>query len=749
VSEAFLAPLVARRDGELVLVVGNLTIDDVVLPTGVTRMARLGGNSVHAATAVITAGAKAALIARRGDDFPRDALTALAEAGVDLGSLVEIAGPTVRNWVIYEEDGSRRWLYRTPADRREQVAPQPGDLSGDLLERAAVVHVAAMPLGDGGRIVAQVRRLAPGAVITLDTHETWGADVADRVLDLAREVDLFVPSQEELAVLAGAADPTAGLGYLTAAGVAVAVVKAGSAGAYLLADCRITHVPAMDVQIADSTGAGDAFCGGLAAGIARGLSVREAFGLGAAVAGTAITGSGSLRLLQSGNDRAAIAAAGRRLAAAATEIRSSPSGPRPGWGAAAAITHAPDATAARADEPRLARADGRAAAQPANTQPANTQPPNAGAGDDPRYDIEVMRREIMTIPDVVSDVLDDAEGRIAALAKRLAARGIRHLWLTGCGDSAFAGQAAELAFLRHSPIAAHPVHALDLARYQVRRLPAGSAVIAASFSGQAGRTIEAAVQAQRAGHHVVALTNAPASDLALASGETLQLDVPTLGFSPGTSSYVAMLCTLLRLAAELGQVGGGGVLTGELSSLPGQVETTLRQTADVAALAARALLHAPWIAFLGAGPNEATARFGAAKQFEGPQQLGVATNLEEWAHEQYFVTSAGDPVVLVNPSGAGHNRGLEILSELRFVGARPVVISDRPPPAPEVAGELLLALAAGVAEELSPVTACLPLALAGFHLARLAGKRSYNFPSEAARDEHYQTIHRATIGEPA
>ena len=360
-----------------------------------------------------------------------------------------------------------------------------------------------------------------------------------------------------------------------------------------------------------------------------------------------------------------------------------------------------------------------------------------------------MRREIMTIPDVVSDVLDDAEGRITALAKRLAARGIRHLWLTGCGDSAFAGQAAELAFLRHSSIAAHPIHALDLARYQVRQLPSGSAVIAASFSGKAGRTIEAAVQAQRAGHHVVALTNAPASDLALASGETLQLDVPTLGFSPGTSSYVAMMCTLLRLAAELAQLGGGSGLAGELSRLPGQVETTLRQTADAADLTARALMPAPWIAFLGGGPNEATARFGAAKLLEGAQLLGVATNLEEWAHEQYFVTSAGDPVVLINPSGAGYDRGLEILSELRFVGARPVVISDRQPPAPQVPGELLLPLAAGVAEELSPVTACLPLALAGFHLARLAGKRSYNFPSEAARDEHYQTIHRATIGEPA
>jgi glucosamine 6-phosphate synthetase-like amidotransferase/phosphosugar isomerase protein len=159
---------------------------------------------------------------------------------------------------------------------------------------------------------------------------------------------------------------------------------------------------------------------------------------------------------------------------------------------------------------------------------------------------------------------------------------------------------------------------------------------------------------------------------------------------------------------------------------------------------AELLLHRPLVTYLGAGPNEATARFGAAKLFEGPQQLAVSTNLEEWAHEEYFVTQPGDPVVLVNPSGAGHDRGLEILSELRFIGARAVVVSDQP-----TDDQLALRLCAGVAEELSPVTAALPLALTGFHLARLAGKRSYNFPSEAARTEHYDTIHRATIGEPA
>jgi glucosamine--fructose-6-phosphate aminotransferase (isomerizing) len=237
--------------------------------------------------------------------------------------------------------------------------------------------------------------------------------------------------------------------------------------------------------------------------------------------------------------------------------------------------------------------------------------------------------------------------------------------------------------------------------------------------------------------------------LGQAVDQVVPLDVTTLGFSPGTSTYVAMLGSLLRLAAEVAELRGqDGALAHALASLPDAAARTLELTGDAAATSARALLAGSWVTFLGAGPNEATARFGAAKLFEGPQRLAVSTNLEEWAHEEYFVTRPGDPVVLVNPVGAGHDRGLEILSELRFVGATPVVVSDDEPDgrAPE---ERWLPLASGVPEELSPVTAALPLSLVGFHLAELVGKRSYNFPSEEARTEHYDTIHRATIGEPA
>jgi glucosamine--fructose-6-phosphate aminotransferase (isomerizing) len=449
------------------------------------------------------------------------------------------------------------------------------------------------------------------------------------------------------------------------------------------------------VDVVDPTGAGDSFCGGFAAGLAFGEDPAAAAWRGCVTAAAAIGAAGSLRLLERGQIARDLLAGGQGAARA-----------RPG-----------------------------------------RVPTTSHDQDD--YGIETMNREIASIPDVIAAQFADAGGHVRELAGWLADRGIEHLYLTGCGDSAFAGLAATLAFRRHSRLRAHPVHALDFARYDVRYLPAASAVLAISYSGQVGRTIEAAKQAAAFGVPVIALTGRPLGEhrgqLAAAADRILPVDVPTLGFSPGTSTYIAMVCTLIELARQTSPAGGADVLRDACEQLAGLAAKTLDWCQDTAADLAARMTSGRFVTFLGAGPNEATARFGAAKLFEASQQIALATNVEEWAHEEYFITRPGDPVVVVAPAGAARDRAWEILSELDFIRADATVVSDVEPPGR--AG--FLRLAAGAPEELSPVLAALPLAQLGFHLARQAGKRSYNFPSEQAKDEHYATIHRATLGEPA
>jgi glucosamine 6-phosphate synthetase-like amidotransferase/phosphosugar isomerase protein len=101
---------------------------------------------------------------------------------------------------------------------------------------------------------------------------------------------------------------------------------------------------------------------------------------------------------------------------------------------------------------------------------------------------------------------------------------------------------------------------------------------------------------------------------------------------------------------------------------------------------------------------------------------------------------------MVAPEGAAFDRAAEILSELRAIGADSVFIGDRRPP---LEPSTFIPIAPGLPEALSPLLTALPLSLLAFHLAQARGQASFEFAGPEAAQEHYDTIHRATVGEPA
>jgi fructoselysine-6-P-deglycase FrlB-like protein/sugar/nucleoside kinase (ribokinase family) len=616
-----------------VIIVGNLTIDDVVLPDGIVRMESIGGNTLYSALGARLWQANVGIVTRRGEDFPHDLTHVFTPLGIATGGVVNIPGPTVRNRVIYEHNGERHWLYRTPRERSQEVAVQPSDLP-DLM----------------------------------------GYDDPERAL-------------QELIEL-----PTA-----------MVVIKMGADGALVWdKQRRLLHQVGIAAgSVVDVTGAGDAFCGGFAAGLSLRRSALEATQYGTLSASYAVADFGSLRL--------------STLEPNEAQTRLS--------------MHPPTF---------------QQLSIPATLESAKIEGADRGI----RSAIDVMREEIEMIPSLLSKQLDCLTGKLYELARTLHTEGIEHLYLVGCGDSAFAGSASVLAFQRHSGISAEGVHALDLARYRVRYLPRRSAVLCISFSGKVGRTIEAAKQARHFGHRVIVLTGDATSPLAQEATDILTLSVPTLGYSPGTSTYLAILAALLQFSIVWGEVRGSAMESAKalLGHVPELARQTLTETGQPALELAQRVVRHDWLTFLGAGPNLATARFGAAKLFEGPQKLGVSTNIEEWAHEEYFISGTGTPVLLVAPSGAAFDRASEILSELVFIGADATFISDKQPP---IMPTTFCPLAPGLPEEFSPLLAALPLSLFAFHLTHASGQMQFAFASPEAACEHYETLHRATMGEPA
>lgn len=370
----------------------------------------------------------------------------------------------------------------------------------------------------------------------------------------------------------------------------------------------------------------------------------------------------------------------------------------------------------------------------------------------PRRAISVMRREIATIPGVIADQATMVRRSFRDIAVEIGPE-LHEIVLTGCGDSYFAGLATRLAFERIAGVRCRPIEALELARYEARYVPRSPRplLVAVSYSGEVGRTIEAAATAAAFGWRTVALTGRTDGRLARTVATPVLIQVPTLGFSPGTSTYVAMVAALLILAAELararGRVAEADALDEDLARAPDLAAATLRAAESPSGTAAKVIAESAVTTFLGAGPSKASASFGAAKLFEGPQRYGVVQDLEEWAHEQYFVSGPATPVVVVAPTGASRGRAEELLDEMAFLGVPAFVVGDVAPPT--TASTVHLPVAPGVHEAVSPLLTCLPLAQLGFFVSDILGTTSYGFPSPEHEREHYETIHRDTRGEPA
>src|SRR5579863_2717174 len=453
-----------------VIVVGNLTIDDVVLPDGTTRMSSVGGNSLYTALGVRLWQPRIGLVTRRGEDFPRDLTSVLHSLGIATGGIVDIAGPTVRNWIVYENNGERHWIYRTPRERSREVAVQAGDVPVEWLEvePPPLVHITAMPLEAAEAIVDRVRRVSPRAIITLDTHEDYVVDYRQELRALAARVDAFLPSRAELADLVGYDDPRRALSTLVSLPTPVIVIKMGAEGALVWNKVQGTlhEVGIAQGQVVDVTGAGDAFCGGFAAGLSLGYGPLESAQRGSISASYAVAGFGSLQL--------------------------------------ARVDHAEAQARIFSDAPAV-----HILAEMGNAvyRVPTVEVPGADRGISSAVDM--MREEINMIPKLLAEQYEMLAGPLRRLTSELTSEGIENLYLVGCGDSAFAGAAAALAFQKHAGIHAEGVHALELARYRVRYLPERSAVVCISFSGKVGRTIEAAVQARRFGRRSIALTGSP------------------------------------------------------------------------------------------------------------------------------------------------------------------------------------------------------------------------------------------------
>ena len=103
-----------------------------------------------------------------------------------------------------------------------------------------------------------------------------------------------------------------------------------------------------------------------------------------------------------------------------------------------------------------------------------------------------------------------------------------------------------------------------------------------------------------------------------------------------------------------------------------------RATEPVAVGLAQDLADADTIWTIGAGPNRGTAEYCAAKFHEQNPVNGIAQDLEEWAHLQYFLTLSWKSrvvVMVLAPPGNALDRAEELVRGIADAGGRAIVLA--------------------------------------------------------------------------
>ncbi len=270
----------------MVVVVGSVNVDYVVhadhLPApGETVLGgrferHFGGKGANQAVAAARAGAEVTFVGAVGRDADGDASFAALEAeGIDVSRVRRVDAPTGVALIVVGRDGENQIAVAEGANAELQIADLGMEQTGVLLASLEIpLEVALAAVVDAchrGRIT--VLNPAPAQLLTESVF---------------RYRPILVPNEHELPVVFGVAGWDAAVAEVARLGL-TAVVTRGERGATLLAGGRETHIPAVaTVSAIDTTGAGDTYCGVLAAWLAEGRPLGEAARAAMVAAGLAV-----------------------------------------------------------------------------------------------------------------------------------------------------------------------------------------------------------------------------------------------------------------------------------------------------------------------------------------------------------------------------------------------------------------------------------------------------------------------------
>ena len=252
-----------------------------------------GGKGSNQAVAIGKLNAPVHMLTRLGrDDFADMAMNTWKAAGVTPQVIWTPESYTGAAYIFIEEATGNNAIIVSPGAAR-LISSADIEANRTLIESASIfITQLEQPIDSAEAALA----IAKNAGVTTILNTAPAAPLPDSIFALC---DYMTPNETEVEEMTGVKvvtmdDAKTAANALLARGVGTAVITLGERGALIHNDKISEVVPIFRAgPVVETTGAGDAFNGGFAVGLARGLNPVEAAKFGCAVAGISVTRKGT------------------------------------------------------------------------------------------------------------------------------------------------------------------------------------------------------------------------------------------------------------------------------------------------------------------------------------------------------------------------------------------------------------------------------------------------------------------------
>jgi sugar/nucleoside kinase (ribokinase family) len=255
----------------------------------------LGGCASNAGLDLAKLGYRVGVSGCVGDDyFGQFIIEALGDDRVDTSGIHRVPGVGSASSMIINVRGQDRRFISTPAACTKFTVSH---IPEAWVRQAKVVYIGGyymMPGLETDEMVDLFRTArAAGTTTILDVVLYGAPNYWDRIAPLLPETDVFMPNDDEAAVIAGTADPIAQAERFRAAGARTVVITRGDKGSLLVGENERLRAGVYPAPFVGGTGSGDAFDAGFIAGLLAGEGPAGCLRWGSALGASCVRSIGA------------------------------------------------------------------------------------------------------------------------------------------------------------------------------------------------------------------------------------------------------------------------------------------------------------------------------------------------------------------------------------------------------------------------------------------------------------------------